>query len=558
MKTPRSLIALVLILSLFLASLPTVTLASASHQREAQILSNLGLFKGSSNGFELDRKPTRAEGAVMMVRLLGKETQARSLNYSHPFVDVPAWASPYVGYMYKFSLTQGSTPTTYSPNDILSAPAYTTFVLRSLGYSDQKGDFKWTGSLNKALDLGLLSSQEASALASRDFLRDDMVNVSYLTLKAPLKNRDITLIEKLVNEDRAVSSSATQASGLMPETSVFTSRVSFATASSPDSNSQYTVYNSSDMQNALEQAMLNLQPSITIHTADYYGDPSGEFEATMNRAIQNIEQETGLFNLVKEWRYQGNSRVLNVGFVYLYSWPQLVQLNKKCDEIVESLLHDNQSDYDREKLIHDYTINHCRYDYQNYKNDSIPISSRTAYGVIVMGTGVCQGYAEAINILCRKAGLPSLIITGRAFGEDHAWNLIKIAGRYCQLDVTADDPVNENGTDSLSYVYFNLNDKEMQKDHQWDSAHYPACSSMQYNYHILNDQYVNDYAEFADYVGGALASHEDTIELRINNFDSDDYNHLNDLVFKAGTVSLFHYSINKEQGVVRIFGLEYR
>lgn len=552
MTTSRFFIVLILSCSLLLCCLPAVTWADVSHQREAQALNNLGLFQGSSSGFELDKKPTRAEGAVMLVRLLGKETQARSQNYRHPFVDVPAWASPYVGYMYKFSLTQGSSPTTYSPNQALSASAYTTFVLRALGYSDQNGDFQWSDSLNQARALGLLSPLEASALASGAFLRDDMVNLSYHALQVPLKDRDVTLIEKLIAEDHAVSSSSARASGLPAQSA------DFATAGSPDRNTQYTVSNRSELQAALAHATLNLQPAITIDAHDYNGDLTGEFKPAFNEAAKNIEEETGLFNLVKEWRYEGNRQELTVEFTYLYDWSQLAELNKKCAEIVKSLLNQTASDYDKEKLLHDYIINHCRYDYQNYKNNTVPTASRTAYGVIVTGAGVCQGYAEAFNVLCRRAGLSSLIITGRAFGEDHAWNLVQIAGRYYQTDITADDPVNTKGTDSLSYIYFNLSDQEMQTDHQWDSGKYPACSSMQYNFHVLNNQYVEGYAEFADYVANALARHDETIESRIRDFDPNDYNQLDNLVFKGDTVSRFHYSINEEQGVVNIFGLEYR
>lgn len=557
MTFSRLFMFLILTCSLLLFWLPAVTLADVSHQAEAQTLNNLGLFKGSSSGFELDKKPTRAEGAVMLVRLLGKETQARSQNYHHPFVDVPAWASPYVGYMYKFSLTQGSSPTTYSPNQVLSAPAYTTFVLRALGYSDQNGDFQWTDSLNKARDLGMLSPLEAGALANSAFLRDDMVNLSYHALQITLKNRDTSLLEKLVSEDHAVPLSTAQASGLLHQKSAI-SRVSLSPKSAPDSNTEYTVNNSADLQNALQQALLNLQPRIILYTKDYPGDPTDDFEQLMDKTILKIEEETGLFNLIKGWRYQGTSKVLSVEFSFLYNRSQLTELDIKCDEVLESLLVNSQNDYDKEKLIHDYIITHCRYDYQNFQKNTLPAASRTAYGVIVMGSGVCQGYAEAFNILCRKAGLPSLIIIGRAFGEDHAWNLIRLAGRYYQTDVTADDPLNENGTDSLSYTYFNLSDQEMQNDHQWDRGEYPACGSMQYNYHVLNNLYVDDYVDFADYVANALARQDETIDLRIKNFDPNDYNQLDNLVFKDNAASRFHYSINEEQGVVNIFSLEYR
>ena len=76
-------------------------------------LNTLGLFKGTDIGFELEREPTRLEGAVMFVRLLGGEEEALTQEYSHPFTDVPQWASPYVGFLYKHKLTKGIAATQF-------------------------------------------------------------------------------------------------------------------------------------------------------------------------------------------------------------------------------------------------------------------------------------------------------------------------------------------------------------------------------------------------------------------------------------------------------------
>ncbi|MGE5389956.1 MAG: transglutaminase domain-containing protein [Deltaproteobacteria bacterium] len=558
MKTLRSLIISILLLALCYFSLPPLTQAVPSHQDEAQILNSLGLLKGSSNGFNLERKPTRAEGAVMLVRLLGGENQAIGQNYQHPFRDVPAWASPYVGYMYTASLTQGSGPATFSPDDPLSALAYTAFVLRALGYSDQSGDFDYNSSLDKARELGMLTSQRVAALANRPFIREDMVNLSYLALKMPLKNRSTTLIEKLVYQDRAVSPAAAQESGLIGQGAGLISQVSFADKASPDTNNQYSVSSSYELQDALERAILNLQPQITLSFSNYPGDPFADFKGAMNQAEAEIENSTGLVNLINEWRYEGNDRILNVGFSFRYSWSQLVQLNLKADKIIESLLENNQTDYEKEKLLHDYIINNCRYDYDNYQRGAIPETSRTAYGVLLQGRGVCQGYAEAMNILCRKAGLSSMMVKGQSRGENHAWNLVEIEGKYYHVDPTWDDPYYSNGQDALAYDYFNLSDDEILKDHMWERNEYPPCNSMQYNYHFYNGQYENDYSGFADYVSSAIARGEKSIDVRISDFNLSDYSDLGPLVFQSRAVTYYHYSINEAQGVVKLFGLEYR
>ena len=60
----------------------------------------MGLFQDTQNGYDLDRTPTRAEAAVMLVRLLGKETEVKTLTYTAPFTDLKGWEKPYVQYLY--------------------------------------------------------------------------------------------------------------------------------------------------------------------------------------------------------------------------------------------------------------------------------------------------------------------------------------------------------------------------------------------------------------------------------------------------------------------------
>jgi hypothetical protein len=96
----------------------------------------LGLFKGTSTNFDgsptfdLDRAPTRCEAAVMLVRLLGMESNALKWNYSHPFKDVESWARPYVGHL----LSNCTSDTTYGSNDSITTSQFITLVLRALGY----------------------------------------------------------------------------------------------------------------------------------------------------------------------------------------------------------------------------------------------------------------------------------------------------------------------------------------------------------------------------------------------------------------------------------------
>ena len=67
--------SLVRILSLALVvSMLAIGAQAANFESVADQLNTLGVFQGTATGYQLDRAPTRAEAATMLVRLLGKET----------------------------------------------------------------------------------------------------------------------------------------------------------------------------------------------------------------------------------------------------------------------------------------------------------------------------------------------------------------------------------------------------------------------------------------------------------------------------------------------------
>ncbi len=106
-------------------------------EAQAQMLKDLGLFKGTGNGFELEKPMTRAQAAVMLVRLLGAEKAALEQNNAHPFLDVPSWASPYVGWLYKSGLTKGISAELYGSQNNVTGLQYSIFLTRAARDSDE-------------------------------------------------------------------------------------------------------------------------------------------------------------------------------------------------------------------------------------------------------------------------------------------------------------------------------------------------------------------------------------------------------------------------------------
>lgn len=193
----NSLLALIVLFIVLFSSINVY--AVTDYNEYADSLFDLGVFLGTENGFELDRAPTRVEGIVMLIRLLGAEEDAKTMSdLKIPFTDVPDWAKGYVAYAYEEGLTKGISDTKFGSNNTLEAKAYITFLLRSLGYDDSEGDFTYINALNYALKLGLIDTDMYGTLASSTFLRSHVAKTSYDTLKFPYKGKDALLIDILI------------------------------------------------------------------------------------------------------------------------------------------------------------------------------------------------------------------------------------------------------------------------------------------------------------------------------------------------------------------------
>ena len=185
----RIIILTVLVVALVLG---TGAIASDLTQtQKADILNQLGMFAGTDKGYELERSMTRVEAAVMLARQLGVEEEAKKSTFQHPFTDVPKWADPIIGYMYKNNLVKGTSATTYGSSNLISTQEYMTLMLRSLKYDDTKGDFKWNESIQKAAHAGVINSDDVvKLLESKEFTRGNAVEVTYNTILTELKEAD--------------------------------------------------------------------------------------------------------------------------------------------------------------------------------------------------------------------------------------------------------------------------------------------------------------------------------------------------------------------------------
>ena len=140
------------------------------------------------------------EAVTMLVRLLGKETEAKSSEWDIPFTDVSDWAKPYVGYAYENKLTNGVSETRFGGNQTVTAVQYLTFVLRALGYESGK-DFLWNAAWELSDRIGLTDGQYGAQTTR--FLRGDAAVISYNALLLCPNGQSVTLQEQITGTEPA-------------------------------------------------------------------------------------------------------------------------------------------------------------------------------------------------------------------------------------------------------------------------------------------------------------------------------------------------------------------
>jgi len=144
------------------------------------------------------------------------------------------------------------------------------------------------------------------------------------------------------------------------------------------------------------------------------------------------------------------------------------------------------SDYDKVKYLHNWMVDNIKYD-TTYKREDI----HNVYGAFKNKIVVCEGYARAFKYILDGLGIESVLISGSATNssgdtENHAWNYVKLDGKWYAVDVTWDDPVITGGgelTNELRYQYFLKGSYEFFKNHEEDG--YLSSNSMKFKFPIL-------------------------------------------------------------------------
>ncbi len=224
--------------------------------------------------------------------------------------------------------------------------------------------------------------------------------------------------------------------------------------------------------------------TIPVYNEDY-PIPGKELKTVFDAYRRDYPEHFWIRN---DYRYSYNSDTGSVTEVYpdySLSGASLETAKAAFDAAVSEMVRGisgSMGEYDREKRLHDRVAETVVY-------DSSAAHVHSAYGALVQGKAVCEGYAKAFQVVLRRAGIQSFLITGSSvnpstgISEGHAWNAVRIDGKYYHVDVTWDDQ-----GDNLFYAYFNKSTAAIREDHTIDEPAYalPVCTGEEADYFVVN------------------------------------------------------------------------
>lgn len=128
-------------------------------------------------------------------------------------------------------------------------------------------------------------------------------------------------------------------------------------------------------------------------------------------------------------------------------------------EIITKQVKNTKDEREIIKIIHDYIINNTKYDSDKSDRNIEKYNSNIAYGPLLQGYGLCGGYTDAMAIFLDYYDIPNY----KVISENHIWNAVYLNNKWYHLDLTWDDPVMKDGSNTLEYTFFLITTKELEE-----------------------------------------------------------------------------------------------
>lgn len=183
--------------------------------------------------------------------------------------------------------------------------------------------------------------------------------------------------------------------------------------------------------------------------------------------------------------------VITFSMIYYSNAAQEREVTKRVEKLLREL-KPTGTDYEKLTTVYDWICDNVVYDYEHLPDPDY-LTQYTAYGALIDGTSVCQGFSLLLYRLALEVGIDCRLITGIGITPEesgaHSWNILKLDGKYYNADATWDINYAEND----DYVYYLINEADFGVDHIRDE---------EFTTSAFQSAYPMDAANYNPAVGG--------------------------------------------------------
>lgn len=279
---------------------------------------------------------------------------------------------------------------------------------------------------------------------------------------------------------------------LEPENDTFITIYKDSPDADDNASGEKSKFSAEEVYQELVNAMQNYQDTITFNADADFDD--------VDLAVNNIIRRNPELFWISGYDVSSNGKKTEIGLKILdfLSVDDRIRMQKELDDAANriiAMLPATGDEFDKVVFVHDYIIDHTDYDDIAAMSTEMDIEG-TAYGCLVQGEAVCQGYSEAFLYIMNKLGIKCGIVSGDTAEGPHSWNYVYVNGGCYWIDVTWDDPSSDTYGDSyLSHAYCLINDdlllRTREIDYRFDDV--PVCNSMICNYFVRKNAYFYTY-----------------------------------------------------------------
>lgn len=281
--------------------------------------------------------------------------------------------------------------------------------------------------------------------------------------------------------------------------------------------------NNQSLYGVIEDALFHNKNGIPVKSQYSNDDIRDTIEAVCYDNPDIISINKTIYRIVSSFTSK------QVNFRYIASQGESTKRNQllkaKLDEAVFEI--DSKAKSDRETLqgISEYLQRNVIYDMDELQSvgaggASKRPDSHNAFGALVNGLAVCDGFSSAFALIAREFGFNVMIISGTSnhFGSssiDHAWNIVEFEGKYYHIDATWDEG-NYQDCQEYPYFYFGLSDEEIAIDHDWDYHKTPPCDDTALSYYEYNHLLASSMDQVENIIAREIRQGKNAIRMKLS------------------------------------------